>query len=61
VFKEIPLGGFRLSATDVAWSVGAGREIEGPISAILLLLTGRLAARPMLSGDGVAVLAGPQV
>jgi uncharacterized protein (TIGR03083 family) len=60
VFKGIPIGGLRLSATDVAWSVGAGREIEGPISAILLLLTGRLAARPMLSGDGVAVLAGPQ-
>jgi uncharacterized protein (TIGR03083 family) len=57
VFKKIPLEGLRLSATDVAWSVGAGREIEGPILAILLLLTGRLAARPMLSGDGVAVLA----
>jgi uncharacterized protein (TIGR03083 family) len=56
VFKEIPFEGFRLSATDVAWSIGAGREIEGPILAILLLLTGRLAARPMLSGDGVAVL-----
>jgi uncharacterized protein (TIGR03083 family) len=59
VFKGIPLEDFRLSATDVAWSIGAGREIEGPILAILLLLTGRLAARPMLSGDGVAVLASP--
>ena len=56
VFKGIPLDGFRLSATDMAWSVGAGREIEGPILAILLLLTGRLAALPKLSGDGVAVL-----
>jgi hypothetical protein len=57
VFKNIPLGGLRLNATDMAWAVGAGREIEGPILAILLLLTGRLAARPMLSGDGVAVFA----
>jgi uncharacterized protein (TIGR03083 family) len=57
VFKGIPLEGFRLSATDVAWSVGDGREIDGSIVAILLLLTGRLAARPMLSGDGVAALA----
>jgi uncharacterized protein (TIGR03083 family) len=58
VFKKIPFEGFRLSATDVAWCVGAGREITGPIVAILLVLTGRLAALPMLSGDGAAVLAG---
>jgi uncharacterized protein (TIGR03083 family) len=52
VFDTIPLQGFRLTATDVPWSVGQGREIHGPIAALLLLLTGRLAALPQLGGDG---------
>ena len=59
VFKRIPLAGFRFIATDVTWAVGAGHEITGPIVPILLVLTGRLAALPALSGDGVAVLASP--
>jgi uncharacterized protein (TIGR03083 family) len=50
------LRGFRLEATDVAWSVGAGRLVTGPIQALLLLLTARPAALPHLSGDGVAAL-----
>jgi uncharacterized protein (TIGR03083 family) len=33
--------GFRLAATDVDWSVGAGTPVEGPIDALLMLLTGR--------------------
>jgi len=57
VFKKIPFDGLRFTATDTAWSAGSGREIEGPIAAILLVLTGRLAALPMLSGDGAAMLA----
>jgi uncharacterized protein (TIGR03083 family) len=57
VFKKIPLAGFRFSATDIEWAVGAGHDIAGPMVAILLVLTGRLAALPMLSGDGAAVLA----
>jgi len=44
--------GFRLTATDLDWSAGVGAEIRGPISAQLLLLTGRLAALTMLDGDG---------
>lgn len=56
VFKDIPLDSVRFRATDVTWQVGAGREIEGPIAAILLVLTGRRAALPMLSGDGAAML-----
>jgi uncharacterized protein (TIGR03083 family) len=56
VFKKIPLDGFRFSATDVTWAVGTGREIAGPIVPILVVLTGRLAALPALSGEGVAVL-----
>lgn len=47
------LRGFRLTATDVDWTVGEGAEINGPIAALLLLLTGRPAALPRLTGEGV--------
>lgn len=47
---------FRYVATDVDWTAGDGPEVAGPIAALLLLLTGRPAALPQLSGDGVAVL-----
>lgn len=51
------LRGVRLIATDVEWSAGAGAEVEGPIDALLLLLTGRLtAALPRLRGRGVPAL-----
>jgi uncharacterized protein (TIGR03083 family) len=50
------LSGFRLVATDHPWSAGQGRPVEGPIAAILLLLTGRRAALPQLSGPGAAEL-----
>jgi uncharacterized protein (TIGR03083 family) len=53
------LRGMRLTATDMAWSVGSGAEIRGPIRGLLLLLTGRTAtAAPLLAGEGVAHLAG---
>ena len=52
VFKKIPLAGVQFSATDIAWTVGTGHQVKGPILAILLALTGRRAALPMLSGDG---------
>jgi uncharacterized protein (TIGR03083 family) len=52
------LGAFTLTATDANWTVGTGPEIAGPISAVLLLLTGRTAAAtPLLTGDGVRSLA----
>jgi hypothetical protein len=35
------------------WAAGQGHQISGPISALLLLLTGRSAALPALSGPGV--------
>ena len=38
---ERKLGGFRFAATDCSWSAGDGLLVEGPIGAILLLLTGR--------------------
>lgn len=54
------LGAFTLTATDVDWTIGTGPEIAGPISAILLLLTGRTkAAAPLLTGDGVRSITTP--
>ncbi|SDD29635.1 maleylpyruvate isomerase family mycothiol-dependent enzyme [Actinokineospora iranica] len=46
----------RLTATDSTWAVGTGKEVSGPTTALLLLVTGRQAALDRLSGDGVAVL-----
>lgn len=46
------LRGLRLVATDAPWSVGHGETVEGPIQALLLLLTGRTAACDQLSGQG---------
>lgn len=52
VFEKVPLEGVQFSATDIAWTVGTGHQVKGPILAILLTLTGRRAALPMLSEDG---------
>jgi uncharacterized protein (TIGR03083 family) len=49
------LGGITLSATDTDWSVGRGARVEGPISALLLLVTGR-AALDRLAGPGLEQL-----
>jgi uncharacterized protein (TIGR03083 family) len=50
------LRGFALTATDLDWSAGHGTEVQGPIDALLLLLTGRTASLPRLSGPGVPEL-----
>jgi uncharacterized protein (TIGR03083 family) len=50
------LAGYRLVAGDAPWAAGQGQEVCGPISALLLLLTGRPAALPQLSGSGAAGL-----
>jgi uncharacterized protein (TIGR03083 family) len=47
------LRGLHLSATDIPWTVGAGAKVEGPMLALLLLLTGRYAALDRLSGPGL--------
>ncbi|MEU5882703.1 maleylpyruvate isomerase family mycothiol-dependent enzyme [Spirillospora sp. NPDC047279] len=47
------LAGMRLVATDHAWNAGEGLLVEGPISALLLVMTGRRAALPLLTGPGV--------
>src|SRR5947209_85087 len=50
------LKGFRLAATDCSWAAGDGLLVEGPMAAILLLLTGRNAALSQVSGPGAAEL-----
>jgi uncharacterized protein (TIGR03083 family) len=50
------LARYRLVADDARWAVGQGHEVSGPIGALLLLLTGRVAALPQLSGSGAADL-----
>jgi hypothetical protein len=54
---ERRLRGFRFAATDDDWTAGEGPRIEGPMGAILLLLTGRSAGLSRLTGPGVAELA----
>ena len=51
------LAGLRLVATDAEWAVGEGDPVEGPVQALLMVLTGRTAAvRDRLSGPGVSRL-----
>ena len=46
------LRGFRFIATDTDWTAGTGTDIRGPIAGVLLVLTGRRAGVPLLSGPG---------
>ncbi|MGX9672974.1 maleylpyruvate isomerase family mycothiol-dependent enzyme [Mycobacterium sp. HM-7] len=51
------LTGLRLHAVDTGWTAGDGLPIEAPVSALLLLATGRaVAALPQLRGDGVELV-----
>ncbi|HEY0636397.1 MAG TPA: maleylpyruvate isomerase family mycothiol-dependent enzyme [Pseudonocardiaceae bacterium] len=50
------LAGFRLTATDSPFAVGKGEDVQGPSWALLLLVTGRPAALPHLTGDGIPAL-----
>ncbi|MGO4596785.1 maleylpyruvate isomerase family mycothiol-dependent enzyme [Terrabacter sp. 2RAF25] len=56
VFRQLPLDGYHLAATDTDWSVGSGPEITGPAAGLLLLVTGRRAGLALLDGDGAAQL-----
>ena len=52
------LHGLQLVADDVEWSVGAGPRVEGPVAALLLVLTGRSrAVLHRLRGPGTEGLA----
>jgi hypothetical protein len=59
------LRGIRLVADDADWAAGSGAEARGPVSALLLVLTGRPAGVPALRGPGAdeaaARLFGPPV
>lgn len=55
-FARRKLRGLRLVATDAQWSRGDGELVEGPIAALLVLLTGRRYTLPRLSGPGAALL-----
>ncbi len=48
--------GLTLRATDVDWSAGSGPVVSGPLSSIILAITGRRAGLAELSGEGVAAL-----
>jgi uncharacterized protein (TIGR03083 family) len=50
--------GLSFSATDTDWSAGAGPDVRGPIRNLLLVLAGRPAGLPELTGDGLSELAG---
>ena len=56
VNRRLPLDGPRLVATDASWSAGSGPEVTGPLSALVLLLTGRPAALDRLHGPGAEAL-----
>jgi uncharacterized protein (TIGR03083 family) len=51
------LRGFHLTATDVDWTAGVGIPVQGPIAALLLLITGRPAALPSLTSPDLPTLA----
>ena len=55
-FARRRLAGLRLVASDHDWTAGDGRTVEGPMAALLLLVTGRPAAVAQLTGPGVAAL-----
>lgn len=48
--------GLQLSATDTTWSVGKGVVVQGPVDALLLVLTGRRAGLARLAGPRSALL-----
>jgi len=51
------LSGYRLTATDIDWTVGDGPTINGTMGALLIFLSGRNVSTPELTGDGMARLA----
>ena len=53
---EERIRGIRLEATDVAWTIGEGLEVQGPALALAAAMAGRTGALDHLSGDGVAEL-----
>jgi len=50
------LRGCRLEAADIDWAAGSGVLVHGPVSALLLLVTGRPAALRHLDGEGLPLV-----
>ncbi len=51
------VGGLRLVATDVDWSVGTGPEARGPAMSLIMAMVGRKGALADLGGPGVKLIA----
>ena len=51
------VAGLALRATDAEWHHGDGRDVVGPVQALVLATAGRVAALSSLSGAGVDTLA----
>jgi uncharacterized protein (TIGR03083 family) len=47
------IAGLSLTATDTAWSHGAGPEVSGPVLSLVMAMTGRKGALEDLTGAGV--------
>lgn len=50
------LHGFTLAATDHPWSIGDGPVVEGPVQALLMLVTGRDVVLAEIGGPGADAL-----
>lgn len=50
------IAGLRLRATDVDWTHGDGAEVSGPLTSLILAMSGRSAALADLDGGGLALL-----
>ncbi len=52
------IAGLRLRATDVDWTHGDGPEVSGPLTSMILAMSGRTPALADLGGEGLQVLTG---
>jgi uncharacterized protein (TIGR03083 family) len=50
------IAGLSLSSTDVDWSTGSGPEVAGPMTSLILAMSGRVEAAGDLSGEGLKTL-----
>ncbi|HYG95378.1 MAG TPA: maleylpyruvate isomerase family mycothiol-dependent enzyme [Nocardioides sp.] len=51
------LGSVRMVATDLDWARGSGPTVKGPMQELLMLASGRLPDRSLLTGDGLELVA----
>ncbi len=56
VFRQLPLDGVRLAATDHDWSAGAGPDVTATMLDLYLLLIGRTAHLDTLTGPGAELV-----